>query len=68
MRHPIEIFDNPDQGVMASALAAAVATLRLTGVEPADSVRWEMARRILSVGRSGKSTVLALTEVALNGP
>ena len=35
-----ETFDNLDQGVMASAVAAVVATLRQTGVKPGDGIRW----------------------------
>jgi hypothetical protein len=65
MRHPVECFDSSAQGAMASALAAAVTTMRLTGIEPDDAVRWEMASRIMSAARSG-STVLALAEAALD--
>jgi hypothetical protein len=67
MHHPVECFDTPALGAMASALAAAVATVRLTGAEPDDGVRWEMATRIMSASRCGATTVLALTEAALDG-
>jgi hypothetical protein len=52
---------------MARALDAAVATVRLAGVEPDDAVRWEMARRILAAARLGATSLLALTEAALDG-
>ena len=52
---------------MARALDAAVATVRLAGIEPDDMVRWEMAQRILAAARLGGSSLLALTEAALDG-
>ena len=67
MRHPIEIFDTRALGRMAAALDAAVRTVRLTGTEPDDTIRWEMARRILSAASDGASTPLALAEAALDG-
>ena len=67
MRHPVEFFDTPALGKMATALDAAVNTLRLTGREPDDMIRWEMARRILSAASEGASTPLALTEAAFDG-
>ena len=62
MDQPVQIFEYPDRGLMASALAAAIATLRLSWVEPADAVRWQMARLIISARRSGDTTMLALAE------
>lgn len=67
MRHPVECFDSPALGTMARALDAAVATVRLTGVEPDDTVRWEMAQRILAAARLGATSLQALTEAALAG-
>ena len=67
MRHPIEIFDTPALGRMAAALEAAVRTVRLTGTEPDDTIRWEMAGRILAAAGDGVSTPLALAEAALHG-
>lgn len=67
MRHPVEIFDTPALSAMASALEAAVATVRLTGAEPDDGVRWAMARRIIMAARLGDKTPLALAEAALDG-
>jgi hypothetical protein len=52
---------------MAAALDAAVRTVRLSGTEPDDTIRWEMARRILSAAGDGASTPLALAEAALHG-
>ena len=65
--YPVEFFDTPALGKMATALDAAVNTLRLTGREPDGMIRWEMARRVLSAASEGASTPLALTEGALNG-
>ena len=67
MRHPVECFDTPALGAMAAALSAAVATVRLTGSEPNDEARCEMARRIISAARRGDETPLAFTEAALDG-
>ena len=68
MRHPVEMFDTPAPGAMASALNAAVATVRLSGVEPDDGVRWAMAQRIITAARLGDKGPLALAEAALDGP
>jgi hypothetical protein len=67
MRHPVECFDSPALGNMARTLDAAVATVRLAGVEPDDTIRWEMAQRILAAARLGATSLLALTEAALDG-
>lgn len=67
MRHPIECFDSPALQAMASALSAAVATVRLTGAEPDGAVHLEMARRIVSAAKRGDTKALALTEAALDG-
>ena len=68
MRHPVETFDTPVLGGMALALEAAVATVRLTGVEPDDGVRWAMAQRIIMAARLGDKAPLTLAEAALDGP
>jgi hypothetical protein len=36
-------------------------------MEPDDTVRWEMAQRILAAARLGATSLLALTEAALDG-
>ena len=63
MRH--EYFDTERIGLMAGALEAAVQTLRLTGVEADDALRWAMARRILAAASEGDHTSLLLAQAAL---
>ena len=53
-------------GIMASALEAAVATVRLAGAEPDETARWEMSRKIIAAARCGETSLQKLTESALD--
>jgi hypothetical protein len=61
----IEFFDPKLLQRMAEALAAAVATARLSGMEPSPDV--SMARRVIQEAKHGHTGRLALTEAALDG-
>jgi predicted GNAT family N-acyltransferase len=67
VRHPIEIFDTTQLRVMAEALNAAVATVRLAAAEPSQPAHLAMGRRVIGAGVRGAATRLELTEAALNG-
>jgi len=67
VRHPIEIFDTTQLRMMAEALNAALATVRLTGAEPSQPAHLAMARRVIGAGVQGAATRLELTEAALDG-
>lgn len=67
MRHPVEIFDTERLRLMAEALQAALATVRLTGADPAPELQAAMARRLIHEAQAGGNTRLLLTEAALTG-
>jgi predicted transcriptional regulator len=66
MRHPLEIFDTDALRLMASAIEAAVQTMRLTGAEPDNTGRLAMARSVIAAAGRGENTILALTESILS--
>ena len=68
VRHPVEFFDTDILRLMASAVDAAVQTIRLTGEEPDGTVRISIARRVIEAASLGDRTRMALTEAALDGP
>lgn len=67
MRHPVEIFDTELLSLMADALGAAVNTVRLSGSDLPDAVKFSMARRIIAEAGGGRASRLSLTEAALAG-
>jgi hypothetical protein len=67
MRRTIEIFDAPSLRRMADAVAAAVATARLSGTPPTAEAQHAMARRVIEEAARGSTGRLALTEAALDG-
>lgn len=67
MRHPVEIFDTDRLRLMAEALQAAIATVRLSGADPSPESQTDMARRLIHEARAGGDTRLTLTEAALAG-
>lgn len=64
----LECFDADRVAVMGVAMEAAIATVRLAGIELDDENKLEMARRILRAMRESGASPLELVEAALDGP
>ena len=67
MLRSIEFFDPKLLQRMAEAVLAAVATARLSGLEPSPDVQLSMARRVIQEAKDGHTGRLALTVAALDG-
>ena len=63
--HPVEAFDNDTLRLLSSALDAAVSTIRLTGVEVDDGLKFSMARGVVAAAAEGDEPRLNLISAAL---